>query len=396
MLVALRGVRSVRTDAVGRFRLAVPATGEYVLSLIAGSALPSWRIRVGGQSAQFGTTLRVHLRTETETVVDFVSPGDLRAPTVEAVTSPPPNPAGWHTGPVQVRLRARDEQDGSGVEGLWYRLDPASEDETVYVDGTEASVEVAGEGVRELAYAAWDREQNEAPARLTVRIDSTAPSATVTTPADGAVYAAGAEVIADYACADSAPPGSGVQSCTGTVAGGTPLDTTTPGHFAFTVSARDVAGHETTRTATYTIAARPADFPPPPPAGGASEPSPDRTPPRGRLRAAAVQRLAAARRAGIAAACSSSERARCSIVGEVGARDARRLGIRVPRRARWVAIARASASVTPARPATVRVRLTRAARRALMRPRRIRVRLTATLVDAAGNRAALTRTVHLR
>jgi DNA-binding beta-propeller fold protein YncE len=81
--------------------------------------------------------------------------------------------------------------------------------------------------------------------------DTQAPTIDLRAPADGAHYAAGADVDADYSCADEG--GSGVASCEGDVASGEALDTSTPGTFDFTVVARDGAGNETTVTHTYTL-----------------------------------------------------------------------------------------------------------------------------------------------
>ena len=75
----------------------------------------------------------------------------------------------------------------------------------------------------------------------------------------GAQYDVGADVHADYSCADEG--GSGLASCTGDVPNGDPLNTATPGAYDFTVVARDGAGHETTVTNSYTV----VEPPPPPP-----------------------------------------------------------------------------------------------------------------------------------
>ena len=53
------------------------------------------------------------------------------------------------------------------------------------------------------------------------------PTVDLRTPADGAQFDQGAEVAADYSCADKG--GSGLTSCTGDVADGAALDTSTPG-----------------------------------------------------------------------------------------------------------------------------------------------------------------------
>jgi 6-phosphogluconolactonase (cycloisomerase 2 family) len=86
-------------------------------------------------------------------------------------------------------------------------------------------------------------------------VDAQAPTVDLRTPADGAHYAVGADVDADYSCADAG--GSGLASCKGDVASGEPLDTSEPGTFDFTVVARDGAGHETTVTHSYTVDAPP-------------------------------------------------------------------------------------------------------------------------------------------
>jgi DNA-binding beta-propeller fold protein YncE len=92
--------------------------------------------------------------------------------------------------------------------------------------------------------------------------DEQAPTVDLATPPQGAQYEVGADVHAHYSCADEG--GSGVASCVGDVPAGDPLSTATPGEHAFTVVARDGAGHETTVTHSYTVV-EPA--PPPPDLG---------------------------------------------------------------------------------------------------------------------------------
>jgi hypothetical protein len=57
-------------------------------------------------------------------------------------------------------------------------------------------------------------------------------------------------VFAEYTCEDLV---SGVDSCVGTVASGSPLDTATVGSHSFEVTATDRAGHEQTSRVGYTI-----------------------------------------------------------------------------------------------------------------------------------------------
>ena len=83
--------------------------------------------------------------------------------------------------------------------------------------------------------------------------DTTPPTVTLVTPADGTVYARALEVGADYSCEDEAG-GSGLNSCTGTVAKGLPIETGSLGTKTFTVRATDNAGNTNAVTSTYTVA----------------------------------------------------------------------------------------------------------------------------------------------
>ena len=82
------------------------------------------------------------------------------------------------------------------------------------------------------------------------------PTIDLRTPGDGAAFAIGQAVAADYSCTDA---GSGVDECSGTVADGAALDTSTVGPHQFTVSALDLSGQLSRTTHTYTVggAARP-------------------------------------------------------------------------------------------------------------------------------------------
>jgi len=72
--------------------------------------------------------------------------------------------------------------------------------------------------------------------------DITAPTITLTTPADNDVYIKNQVVNADYSCADEAG-GSGLASCVGDVPSGDPINTSTVGPHTFTVDAADNAGN---------------------------------------------------------------------------------------------------------------------------------------------------------
>jgi probable HAF family extracellular repeat protein len=85
---------------------------------------------------------------------------------------------------------------------------------------------------------------------VTIKEDTTAPTARVVTPSSGANYALGQSVTAAYTCADTI---SGVASCVGTVADGALVPTSTAGQQQFVVTATDNAGNVTTKTITYTV-----------------------------------------------------------------------------------------------------------------------------------------------
>jgi hypothetical protein len=83
------------------------------------------------------------------------------------------------------------------------------------------------------------------------------PSASITTPASGASYNLGQAVNASYSCAEG-PSGPGLQSCTGPVANGAAVDTSTTGHHTFAVTATSSDGQSTTTTFHYTVAGPPS------------------------------------------------------------------------------------------------------------------------------------------
>ena len=85
--------------------------------------------------------------------------------------------------------------------------------------------------------------------------DVHAPNATLRTPADGATYAYGATVVADYGCTDRG--GSSLVECSGPADEGSAIDTTTPGSHSFTVTARDGNGNVVTSSRSYTVGPAP-------------------------------------------------------------------------------------------------------------------------------------------
>ena len=82
------------------------------------------------------------------------------------------------------------------------------------------------------------------------KIDRKAPVITVTTPANGATYPLREAVPAVYECVDG---GAGTSSCTGPVASGSPINTSTAGTKTFAVTSTDAVGNSSTASVTYTV-----------------------------------------------------------------------------------------------------------------------------------------------
>ena len=96
--------------------------------------------------------------------------------------------------------------------------------------------------------------------------DTTAPTINLTAPTSGNSYALGAAVNAAYTCTDPTVAGqatSGIATCTGTVANGSPIDTSTLGTHSFSVSSTDNAGNPSTTTFDYNVIVPSGDTTPP-------------------------------------------------------------------------------------------------------------------------------------
>jgi hypothetical protein len=85
------------------------------------------------------------------------------------------------------------------------------------------------------------------------------PSASITTPANGATYPLNQAASSSFACSEGAN-GSGISSCADQSgrASGAPIDTSTTGSHTFTAVAASSDGLTSSSTVTYTVAAPPA------------------------------------------------------------------------------------------------------------------------------------------
>ena len=101
-------------------------------------------------------------------------------------------------------------------------------------------------------------------------IDTVPPTAAIARPTTGAVYQRGDRIAADYSC-------TGAATCAGTVAAGSPIDTSSTGPRTFTLTATDAAGNIALQRVDYRVVAGPAPpvqtlTLPAPPGGGVSLP----------------------------------------------------------------------------------------------------------------------------
>jgi hypothetical protein len=185
-------------------------------------------------------TARDHAGNET-VVRNTVTVVDETKPTISVTT--PAAGATYELGAqVLADYACADEPNGSGLETC---------DGSV-ADG--AAVDTATLGQKTFTVNASDHAGNtESKSVSYTVVDTRAPSIAVTTPAPGAVYGVGEQVAADYSCSDD---GSGIASCTGSVAAGSPLDTGSPGEKTFTVNATDKAGNPASKSVSYSVVDR--------------------------------------------------------------------------------------------------------------------------------------------
>lgn len=160
------------------------------------------------------------------------------------------NGAGWNNADFTVSFSAVDNPCGSGVKNITLSASGAITLPPTVFNGSTASLIVGTEGVTTISYFATDNAGNvEATNTLTVRLDKTAPTVAIAVPT-ATTYLLNQPVAADYSCADAL---SGVATCTGTVASGSNIDTSSLGTKTFTVTATDVAGNTSTASVTYTV-----------------------------------------------------------------------------------------------------------------------------------------------
>ena len=145
--------------------------------------------------------------------------------------TPSPNAAGWNNSDVTVTFECAES--GSGI-------DTCPDSQTVTAEGANQIVEGT----------ATDLGGNTATATVSINLDKTAPTVIITSPVQNAVFQTLENVLAAWAASDSL---SGIESESGTIAAGSPIDTSTQGLNTFTVTATDLAGNSTMVTHSYSV-----------------------------------------------------------------------------------------------------------------------------------------------
>ena len=103
---------------------------------------------------------------------------DIVPPATIATLTPPANGNGWNKTSVSVALSATDNAGGSGVKEIHYTIGATPE---VVVAGASTTLNFSAEGTYSIAFHAVDNAGNtEAAQSLSVRIDETPPTITVT------------------------------------------------------------------------------------------------------------------------------------------------------------------------------------------------------------------------
>lgn len=198
----------------------------------------------GGSSWVRSTAINVFAGAAAEPPVVrvvFADPEDRVAPTV-TVRKPANNATFVRDQVVLADFECADDAGGSGLAGC---TGPVA-------DG--APINTSTLGSHTFAVTGVDQAGNvKTVSRTYTVVDRTKPTVTVATPVAGGVYGRTQVVAADYTCADEAG-GSGLASCSGPVADGAPIDTSSVGARTFTVVARDGAANTQQTQIRYTVA----------------------------------------------------------------------------------------------------------------------------------------------
>jgi hypothetical protein len=135
--------------------------------------------------------------------------------------------------------------EGSGGPGI------ASCADSNGASGGSGHLDTSTTGSHTYTVTATSSDGQASSSRVTYTV-AASPSASISSPTEGARYTLGQKVLASFSCQDGAS-GPGVATCKGKVSSGSPLDTLSVGAHTFTVTATSIDGQATTKTVTYTV-----------------------------------------------------------------------------------------------------------------------------------------------
>ena len=210
-----------------------------------------------------------HVAADLTALVDE-EPDDTTAPTVEVALDGEQDDEGAYTGPVQVTVTAADEDGGSGVETVEYRLDDG--DWTAY--GEPFTVSAVGDHTVEVR--ATDAAGNAAePVTATFTIVEPEPEDTTPPTVEIAVEGDGTTTATVTVSADDGD-GSGVDTVEYRLDGGAwtaydgPVEVSSPGAHTVDARATDVDGNASDPVSAAFTVAEPEPEPCPEPDDGAT------------------------------------------------------------------------------------------------------------------------------
>jgi hypothetical protein len=215
----------------------------------------------GGENGVKGTSLYGDQITMPADYSWSFTTGDSAAPPETTITSAPCGPKSGYGGVGNISGGPCEPTTGSAsiaftsskadsifecsLDGAAFTSCTSPQDYWGLSDGTHTfqvrATDASGNTDPTPAYTSWTVQ---APA------DATAPTISITSPADGATYQQGASIYASYSCSDSADSSP---QCTGTVPNGSAIDTGTTGTKTFTVTAKDSAGNTNQKSVTYYV-----------------------------------------------------------------------------------------------------------------------------------------------
>jgi hypothetical protein len=177
-----------------------------------------------------------------------VDMGAAELPTVPAPSASITTPASGTTYALgQTVASSFSCSEGAGGPGISSCLD-----QNGHASGGPVNTSTAGTHTLTVTATSSDGLTGSASVNYTVSAAPLAPSVSITTPSSGARYAFEQTVPASFGCQEGTG-GSGLSSCIGTVANGSPIDTSTPGTYAFNVTATSSDGQVTTQSILYTV-----------------------------------------------------------------------------------------------------------------------------------------------